>query len=764
MALSGGARSASTVSGTVLAGGAPLQGAIVTVAGPQQPPVTQRTGSDGTFSIDVSSTPCTVGVSAAGYKSRAVPDVTVGSVGSIALVPSTYTPLPVHAGSGQFVRADATTGIFYAFTSLDIYRSLDYGGTWQPVTMSYDDPNSGVQGWYPDAMAVSSVSGEVAVVIAGGETAIFSTDYGLSWRKVAGDFYADGSTRQNLPAQLFWGHAGPGAPSVLLAVKPAADGSGTLNVWRADMSAAEPAFVKEPTDPFGAGSVIAVADSAGGTFAGRVSAAGALSFASLTASGPITFGAEEAAGLPSPPLLLRLGGAKEAAAPPDGALVVGGGGSYQAVMLTKDAGVASFAGASRSAATDLADTSTITRLRSGSVAPTSMGTEGFGTVGSTWVEKSGSGTALTFPGFVADGSDMAYDALYGQPGNLVAIMPSASQGPMKWAKVDGGGAPVFDSKIATGGTGAETGGYSITGITSPIVNDTAYGPAGAGDVAVAAQHVMMASKDGGTTMTEVLPRTAGLSAAVQWWQGASGEWLLFGHGFAVDTMLSALRNWDGAATLSGPNVVGSSRVQLGGPAAQGFWDTGGYVVGSLASVPGTDTVFIGNVTQGEDKYGSGDHLFRARLTPTDPPALADLASLDPAPGTATLYGPLAMAYASDDPSVPEVMRDVLFVATGQGGFANPASKGALLRIAGATTSSPSVGVVDSIPHDTDQTVLNDVRVDAAHGVVYAGGNGSGQTGPGLYKSVDGGLTFTRLTVTAPDGSPASDLPGVTAMG
>jgi hypothetical protein len=123
-----------------------------------------------------------------------------------------------------------------------------------------------------------------------------------------------------------------------------------------------------------------------------------------------------------------------------------------------------------------------------------------------------------------------------------------------------------------------------------------------------------------------------------------------------------------------------------------------------------------------------------------------------------------MAYASDDPSVPEVMRDVLFVATGQGGFANPASKGALLRIAGATTSSPSVGVVDSIPHDTDQTVLNDVRVDAAHGVVYAGGNGSGQTGPGLYKSVDGGLTFTRLTVTAPDGSPASDLPGVTAMG
>jgi len=744
----GGAKSVDSISGKVtkLADGTALQSATVTVAGPHQTPLTQTTGADGTFSIEVAGGgPCTLGVSAAGFKSQALGDVSAGSLAPIALAPATYTPLPVDACIAEALGADARTGIFYALAAPEVYRSLDYGGTWQPVTMSYDDPGSGLR-ISPTFMAVSGVSGEVAVGTENGGSVSFSTDYGLSWRTVGGDF------QPAFPGtlQVFWAHADAGAADVLLAAQPAADGS--WSVWRADMSAATPAFAKEASDPFGRGSVIAVADSAGGSFVGRVSAAGSLSFAPLTASGPITFGPDEVTGVLTP-LLLRLGGAREASAPPDGVLAVGGSAPYRAVMLTKDAGATSFAGASRSAITDLPDIGPFPV--SGSVTPTTTGTSGAGNAGHFWLGKSGSDAALTiFPAgqMLPEGGDMVYDAGFGQSGDFVAMIAELSE-PRKYARLDADGVPLWDEGVAAAGSGSASGGWSIRGITSAGVDDVAYGP-GAGDMAIAAWQGPMASKDGGKTITEIMPRkvTAGAHAlAVQWWQGASGEWLLFG-GVTQGKMLIALLNWDGASTLTEPNVGGSTLAELGGP-PQGYWGTGGYGVTALAAIPGTDTVFIGLGSYGEDKYGDS-HLYRARLTATDPPALADVVKLDPAPTVATLYTPQAMAYCPDDPSVTPSMRDVLFVATGQAQSGPSSGEGSLLRITGASTSSPSVTVVGSIPHDSANTALEDVRVDGARGVVYAAGAGwNAQTGEwgGLYKSVDGGQTFTPVTVLAPGG-------------
>jgi hypothetical protein len=757
-----------TISGqiTKLADGTPVQGAVVTVAGPHQVPIVATTGADGSFSLSPSGDgPYGVGVSATGYKAKALADVSAGGLSPITLEPATYVPLPVYAGSADSVVADAESGIFYASMNSgpEVYRTLDYGGSWQPVTPSYDDPAAGLSNSVGgSAIAASGVSGEVVVArsidCANGLPSFrvsFSTDYGLTWHELTGVSFQGECTQNRL--RLFWGHAGAGAPDVLMAALRLDDGS--WKVWRADMSASTPAFVAEASDPFGQGSQIAVSDSASGSFIGKVSSDGALSFASLTASGRIVFDFTEVAGLPSPPQLLRLGGTREASAPPDGALVVGGSGPYRAVMLTKSAGAQSFSSSSLSAATDLPDTNPTNcafgRLLGGSVAPTTTGSDGAGNAGSCWLQKSGTGNPLTLS-TVMDGTDMAYDAHYGQPGDLVSIMPSISQGPKKWAKLDSSGSPTFTdfNRLATGGTDPESGGTSIRGITSPIVNDVAYGPAGAGEVAVAAQHVMLASKDGGKTMTEILPRGGRTSQAVQWWQGASGEWLLVGHTFNCDTpLLTAVRNWDGVTTLSEPNVSGSNCADLGGP-PQGYWDTGGYAVGALATVPGTDTVFIGTGTWGEDKYGSGNHLYRASLTATDPPRLADLAKLDPAP-VATLYSPLAMAYCPDTSSVAAPMRDVLFVATGQYGWATPDTRGSLLRITGATSGSPSTTVVGSIPHDAANTHLDDVRADCAAGVVYAGGN------PGLYKSVDGGQSFAHLTILKPNGTPEG---AVTAIG
>jgi hypothetical protein len=91
----GVARAQGTLSGTVvrLADGSPVAGAVVTVAGPHQPPISQRTGADGSFSFSVGggpyslgAGPYSVGVSATGFKSQVVVGVAGGNVGSIALV------------------------------------------------------------------------------------------------------------------------------------------------------------------------------------------------------------------------------------------------------------------------------------------------------------------------------------------------------------------------------------------------------------------------------------------------------------------------------------------------------------------------------------------------------------------------------------------------------------------------------------------------------------------------------------------------------
>ncbi|MGD0273773.1 MAG: carboxypeptidase-like regulatory domain-containing protein [Gaiellaceae bacterium] len=762
-----GANTAGTaVSGTVtkLADGAPLQGALVIVAGPHQPPITATTGADGSFSIaPTGDGPYGVGVSAAGFKSRALSGVSAGSLDTIPLEPATYIPLPVYAGTGRETVADAHTGVFYSMMAAapEVYRTLDYGGSWQAVTPSYDDPTNGLAGVNDnDAIAISGVSGEVAVVTehdctSGNITfkAFFSTDYGLTWRRLYGDSYNGDCSMPNIMRphlHLFWGHASVGAPDVLLFAQNLGDGS--WNVWRADMSVADPKFAMESSDPFGTGSVIAVADSASGSFIGRVNAAGALSFAPLTASGPITFGADEVTGLPSPPQFLRLGGVKEASSPPDGALIAGSSSPFKAVMITKNAGAVSFSGASVSATTNLPDSgsdkcvSQASTLQGGSIVPTSTGSEAAGNVEMCWLEKSGTGPLTIFHGESGQGgqSNYAFDANYGQPGNLVSFLDLTKN---TW--LDANGVPVSGiGNMATAGTTKESGGRSIQGIMSPQVNDSAYGPV-SGELAVASD-VSVASKDGGKTMTESVPQSMG-SSSVQWWQGASGEWLLFGSGGGWN-MLSAAHDWNGTSAITEMNVGNSTAADFNGPPVN-YWDTGGYGIDSLAAVPGTDTVFIGVGIWGEDKYESGNHIYRARLTTTDPPTLTDIKKLDPNPSLATVYMPRAMAYCPASSGFAGI-RDTLFVTGAEMiAWSSSPMKGSLLRISGATSDSPTTALVTSVPHDSDWTDLYDVRADCNSGVVYAGG-GSGPTKnyTPLYKSVDGGQTFTPITIRQPDGT------------
>jgi len=760
VSIPGIAYSAGKITGTVtrLSNGSPIKGAVVTLAAPDQRPLVATTAANGKFSIDAGgSGPYSVSVQASGYAGQSIAAVQPGTPLPVALDSATYTPLPVYAGSTMTTAADATSGVFYAVMNQapEVYRTLDHGGTWQPVPMRYEDPDTGLNRGPGalDVMAASAVSGEIAVTSGG--RVHFSTDYGLTWRMVSGELPGSQATKFRF---LFWGHASATAPNVLVVAQSEADG--TWSTWRADMSAAEPALAKEAADPFGAGSVIAGAHSADGSFLGRVTAAGELSFARL-ASGQIAFGPTEAASLPTPPQVLRLGGVKEGSAPPDGALVVGGSGPpFSAQLLTKSAGSTSFAGGSFSAPTPVP---TACRFReglfdasTGSVAPATTGDAGLGSVGQCWVKKSGVG-ALTVHETCCEARDISYDANWGASNH--ALLRAGSSGPVKAARLDGNGVPDFTPGTASAGTDPASGGLSVQGIVSPVVDDTGYGPAGAQQLGIAINggQLTIASRDGGQSFTPIVNRGWG-ATAVQWWQGASGPWLVFGNGQGAfgGNLLSAVLNWDGVSSLGMPNVQGSRQQDLGGTPSTG------YGIQSLQAIPGTDTILIGLGMGFDPVVDSGNHLYRARIVPGSPPSLADVVSLDPAPGGTTLYLPKALAYCPSS-SGDTRMQDVLFVATGDSGglVAQADTKGSLLRITSVTGASPAVSEIASIPHGTQQTQLTDVRADCAQGVVYTGGQTNGSA---LYKSTDAGLTFAPITLTGPGGTNLAAVGPITAIG
>ena len=145
-AFAGAAGGASvTIAGSVtqLADGSAIPGAVVTLAGPNQPPVSVRADASGGFSIDASGAgPFSLGVIATGFNSQAVGGVTPGRSVQVVLSASTYVPLGLYDGSSQEVVADVRSGTFYSLMrgAQEVYRTVDYGGRWQPVTMSYDDP------------------------------------------------------------------------------------------------------------------------------------------------------------------------------------------------------------------------------------------------------------------------------------------------------------------------------------------------------------------------------------------------------------------------------------------------------------------------------------------------------------------------------------------------------------------------------------------------------------------------------------------------
>jgi hypothetical protein len=162
---------------------------------------------------------------------------------------------------------------------------------------------------------------------------------------------------------------------------------------------------------------------------------------------------------------------------------------------------------------------------------------------------------------------------------------------------------------------------------------------------------------------------------------------------------------------------------------------GNFEITALEGVPGTGTVFIGGGTD-VDQQGLAGSVRRGTFAPGTPPTLSGITPI--ASGTVSA-AVRALAYCA----TLGADSDVLLIAMGTSSQAGSPG-GGVVRVTGATGGSPAATTVllGGTP------IVNDLRVHCASGTVYAGtgSNGGGPSGA-LYKSTDGGTTFTVVPVT-----------------
>ncbi len=698
--------------------GTALPGAFVALTGPngQYAATTDATGA---FTLaDVATGDYTLVAQASGHAvgqsnvTVAASDVTQ----DLALTPSgaVFDALGVYGGQIASLVADGQSGVFYASTSVipQVFRTVDFGGTWSPVTMAVDDATNGLVGTnVGGGLTTSGFPGEVAVEVSG--TVYFSTDFGATWRGVTNP--PGPGTGGGPGTLLLWGHAG--TTNVLLKVS-----NGTT--VRADMSVASPAFAAQtPSYTASPDDRVTVANGTDGAYVAVVSAAGALTVFDLAENPPAT-PITTHAGLPAPPTFVRFGGAQAAGVPPDALFVYANTGGT-AVMATKSGGT-SFTSVSASSTVPGGCGQGPGSV--GAITPQSTGANGNATLSQCFVTKSGTGT-LTFATIngINNNTGLAFDAGYDRATNFVVLSGDGNRGIVKSAQ-ESGGLPSFPSgATASAGSGALTGGIAVNGFTVPVVKDTSYGPAGASQLATVLSGsgggLSVASEDGGATFTTVVAKGGN---AVDWWQGSADSWLVFGHGGAGD-LLSAVGGWSASAPpLPGPNVTGTGAATLGAGGMPEQWS-----ITAIRGVAGDDVVFVGGGAN-IDQNGDAGAVYRATLAGSGAAVTASGGTV--VSGALVSRAVRALAHCASIGTDT----DVLFVATADN------ATGSIVRIVGATGGSPTETEV------LTGVRVNDVRAHCASGTVYAG-TGSNMGGPsgGLQASTDGGLTFATVPLTAP---------------
>jgi hypothetical protein len=159
-------------------------------------------------------------------------------------------------------------------------------------------------------------------------------------------------------------------------------------------------------------------------------------------------------------------------------------------------------------------------------------------------------------------------------------------------------------------------------------------------------------------------------------------------------------------------------------------------VDAIAGVPGQDAAFLGLGAVGTT-VTPGPEAAVVRVSIEPGPAFSNETQIGA--GAITKPGPLAYCPASG--SATSIQDVLLVISTDWLG-------GALYRVTGATTSSPTVTKVLDLPGTGQGNGLAALKADCGSGTVWAA---SSAPGAGLLESGDGGQTFSPVRVDDPDG-------------
>jgi len=741
---------ASTLQGTVTGSGQPASGAFVAATDSSGHAVGGAvSGSDGAYSLTLpDGTGYRLAANAPGFN-VAVTDSNVAVPGTQNLtLTSSGAPLaalPIFGGSQTGVAADGTPGVFYVAGGNvgDVFRSVDYGGTWTQVTAAADDHTNGLSGAAnPRLITTSGFPGEVAVSIPtpagvvlpsgqslGASGVLYSTDYGVTWRVVGNAPRT--STGQNAVVKLMWGHAG--SSSVLVAL--ASNGpppSAPAAMYVADMTAANPSFVEMTTPYAPATQPTAVGDGGDQPWLATVDSAGDLSVYPLVAGPTAPAAYLTLSGFPTSPVAVGIGGATASGVPPAGVVVMS---SNAVTMSVKSAAETSYPPPG-TPTNNCGPGTPGTAYANAQVTPNTGASYGAAWIDGCWVQDT-AGTIMAGPDAApAAAVDADYNATNTSAGSdAVVLLQGApdSPGATKEAASSGGfpSGPASSTVDAQSGTDPGSAGLAVDGFTAASVLQTTFGPTGAGQVASATDVGGLVSADGGASFQTA---TYDSSRSVAWWQGASGNsWLLFGLSvFNGSNTVTGFLNWPSATAPVGGsgsgNVSGSSSSALGA--------SGDNYVQAIAGVPGQDTAFL-DLAQGNQFSSSRPGVVR-RVTVAGGPSFSNATPIGY--GVITKPGPLAYCPTSGSAGS---LQDVLLVS------GEDASGGAIYRVTDPTGSA-TVTQVATLPSTGMYQAEPSLAADCVSGTVLAGAGGMSST---LLESTDGGQrdSFTSVPTPAQSG-------------
>lgn len=567
------------------------------------------TGSDGTVSINEVGAAGLI-VSAPGYQTKTSSSAAAQTVQLTASTKSKLTYANTFGGQVRRFAGDGESGVMYATTDAQpsVWRTSDYAGTWAPVPTAADVDSGGIPNETASEVFTSGYPGEVAVTLNSG--LYYSRNFGNSWDQISQ--YQNTVTGSN--KRHYWVHAGTSSylfvkSSVGLwgAVMP--DTTPTSPITLTSLASWSAVANTDIVNFAAAGSgnnVYMVVAGTGGVKVYSLTA-GATSITSVSATVSSTTGLTITT-TSSDNDLVFLSTLNDTA--PRAVMVYdieGGAGTIKvATDANKDATWDTNSGGMRSAGADNANWGTLATITSiGGSGYSQCGENGTNTVGSLAPRPpAGALSNMALVGtirqcffvFNAAGSSQSVGS-NSVPANTVVVMPMQGSnnntgfvwdsgvdftstntvtltgdgqfGLRKSVVIEGNssfrpnftgagqtGADAYVNNVASGGTGAGSGGIAVNGMSAPNITDMAYSPNSTNGQRLVVSTTStggsrtMLSTDGGTSFSTI---GAGGSQAVDWWNGADSKQHI-AAGFTNDAknnflQLKAFIDQDGAGAL-----------------------------------------------------------------------------------------------------------------------------------------------------------------------------------------------------------------------